>query len=78
MEKIEKKIKKILRKVVKIKDFDNEDNLEEMGVTSLNMLLVIPNIELTFDVEIPSEDLTRENFITIKAMANLVNKLQKA
>jgi acyl carrier protein len=53
-------------------------NLREAGLTSLDMVNLMLAVEAEFDIEIPQEAMTPENFDTIAAIAALVGITAKA
>ena len=56
-------------------EFDPEKNLLEGGdVDSVAMMEMIVWLEETFNIQIDADDLTPENFATINAMVNYVEK----
>lgn len=53
---------------------DNQ-NLSEIGITSLNLLVLLSNIEEEFNIEIPEDEMNLDNFATIINIENLLKKL---
>jgi acyl carrier protein len=53
-------------------------NLRDAGLTSLDMVNLMLAIEAEFDVEIPQNAMTPENFDTIAAIDALLSELPKA
>lgn len=52
-----------------------EDDLLGSGlVESISMLQLIQFIEETFEMKIPPQDMTIENFMTVQAMVNFIEK----
>ena len=45
-------------------NIDINDNLMEFGLDSINMVMMILEIESIFNIEIPDEDMVLENFDT--------------
>jgi len=68
-------IVKIIKMVTKSEGIEVNDNLKEKGVTSLNLMTILANLESVFDIEIPDEELILSNFETVAAIDNLVTKL---
>lgn len=68
-------IVKIIKMVTKSEAIEVNDNLKEKGVTSLNLMTILANIESVFDIEIPDEELVLSNFETVAAIDKLVTKL---
>jgi acyl carrier protein len=52
-----------------------DDNLRQLGLTSMGMVKLMLAAEATFDISIPDEDLTPENFHSIRAIETLVRRL---
>ncbi len=75
MEEQKEKIKKIIFEVTEKEILQYTDNLENKGVTSINMMGVLGNLESEFDIEIPEEFLVAENFKTINSINNMLNTL---
>lgn len=55
-----------------------EDLLGTGLVKSLEMMRLIEFIEVTFDLKVQPQDMTIENFITIQAMADYVDRAKVA
>jgi acyl carrier protein len=49
--------------------------LVDIGLTSLDMVNLLFEVEAAFDVTIPSDELTTENFETIAVIEGLVMRL---
>ena len=52
----------------------DEDLLASGLVESLSMMQLIQFVEQTFDIKIPPQDMTIDNFVTVEAIANYVKK----
>jgi acyl carrier protein len=52
-----------------------EDDLREVGLTSLDMINLMLSVEAEFDLMIPVEDITPANFRSIAAISRLITKL---
>ncbi len=65
----ELRVKGILKKVLGndelIDKLDAEQNLSDLGITSVNFIKIIVLVEDEFDIEFDDEDLKFENFNTI-------------
>ena len=60
-------------------DFDTEDDLIGMGVLdSLDIVTLITEINATFDVSIPAEEVVPENFASAEAIWALIVRLDEA
>lgn len=60
-------------------DFENENALIDDGILdSLDIVTLITEINDTFDVSIPAEEIIPENFNSASAIMALINKLDEA
>ena len=58
-------------------DFENEKRLIDDGILdSFDIISIVSEFNDEFDIEIDVEDLEPENFNTIEAMQELIEKLQ--
>lgn len=55
--------------------FPTDRQLSDMGVSSMKMVNLMLSVEAEFDVAIPQEDITPENFQSIDSIAGLVGKI---
>ena len=55
--------------------FSINDQLVDIGLTSLDMVNLLFEVEATFDVTIPTHELTTENFETIAVIEELLARL---
>ncbi|MDR3096593.1 MAG: acyl carrier protein [Paraburkholderia sp.] len=55
----------------------DDDDLYEVGLTSLNTIQLMLAIEKHFNVEIPDELLNRQLFRSINSLADTISVLQK-
>jgi acyl carrier protein len=53
----------------------SDDNLREVGLTSLDMVNLMLSVEAEFDLEIPEIDITPANFRSISTISSLVTAL---
>ena len=53
-----------------------EDNLRDVGLTSMDMVNIVLKVEAACGVTIPDRDITPGNFRTVAAIDNLVTSLQ--
>ncbi len=53
----------------------SDDDLREVGLTSLDMVNLMLSVEAEFDLEIPEVDITPANFRSISAISKLVTTL---
>ena len=52
-----------------------DDDLREVGLTSLDMVNLMLAVEAEFDVMIPVEDITPANFRSVAAISGLITRL---
>ena len=52
--------------------FPVEQQLSDLGLSSLKMVNLMLAVELEFDIAIPQSDITPENFHSVAAMESLV------
>jgi acyl carrier protein len=57
---------------------DVDQDLRSAGINSLAIVRLMMDVELTFDVAIPKEDLRLDNFRSVRAVATLVSRLGTA
>ena len=59
-------------------DFENEKKLIDDGILdSFDIISIVAEFNEAFDIEIDVEDLEPENFNTVEAMWELIQKLQE-
>ena len=59
-------------------DFSTEDDLIGNGVLdSLDIVTLITEINSTFDVSIPAEEIVPDNFCTVRAIYDLIMRLDE-
>ena len=59
-------------------DFDTEDDLIGDGILdSLDLVTLITEINATFDVSIPAEEVVPENFCNAEAIMTLIERLDE-
>lgn len=57
-------------------DFDREEELVDRGILdSFDMVTVMAEIDGELDIAIPAEEMTRENFNSLRALQALVSRL---
>ena len=72
MEELLELLKDILPKV----DFANSDGLVDDGVIdSLDVVSIISELNVHYDIEIPSDEIVPENFNNAQAILDLVERL---
>jgi acyl carrier protein len=52
-----------------------DDDLTEMGLTSMGMVKLMMAAEVAFDISIPDEDLHPNNFRSVRAIEALITRL---
>ncbi len=55
-----------------------DDDLGEIGLSSLDMVNLMLAVEAEFDVKIPDADMTPPNFRTVAPIEALLDSLQRA
>lgn len=72
---------KVLDLIIRLKQcdrFDTDIPLIDSGILdSFDLMNLIAKIDNNFNVQIDGENLTPENFSTVKSIANLITFLQK-
>lgn len=72
------KILAILKEIRPDVDFENEEKLIDDNVLdSFDIISIVGEFNDAFDIEINVEDLEPENFNTVKAMKELIERLQE-
>lgn len=56
--------------------FPVERKLSELGVSSIQMVNLMLGVELEFNLAIPQDDITPENFFSVASIAALIERLQ--
>lgn len=75
---MKEKLMEILKELRPEVDFENEKELIDGGVLdSFDIVTLVSQLNEEFEVEINVEDLLPENFNTVDAMIELVEKLQE-
>ena len=54
-----------------------EDNLRDVGITSLDMVNIVLQVESACDVTIPDRDITPANFRSVAAIDKLITGLRR-
>lgn len=73
------KLLEILNELHDDVDFEKENSLIDDGILdSLDIVTLITEINDTFDISIPAEEIIPENFNSALAIMNLINKLDEA
>jgi acyl carrier protein len=78
----EGKIAKVVQRLLSDHSIDRtfyvEDDLREVGLTSLDMASLVLSVEAEFDLMIPEREITPANFRSVSAITNLVTALLHA
>ena len=75
---MKEKLMKILKDLRAVVDFEKEKKLIDDGILdSFDIVTLVSELNSEFDVEINVMDLEPENFNTIEAMLELIEKLQE-
>ena len=56
--------------------FPVEQKLSELGLSSLKMVNLMLAVEMDFDVVIPQQDITPENFFSVASIESLITRLK--
>ena len=57
-------------------DFSSEELVDDGTLDSLTITEIIALITMEFDITIPYEEITEENFNSVAAMAEMIERLQ--
>jgi acyl carrier protein len=68
-------VKRLLAELSINRPVCSDDDLREVGLSSLDMVNLMLSVEAEFDLEIPEIDITLANFRSISAISNLVTTL---
>lgn len=72
-------IKQLLGPSARLPDpFPREQQLSELGLSSLKMVNLMLSVELEFDLMIPQSDITPENFHSLGSIARMLRRLLPA
>jgi acyl carrier protein len=56
--------------------FDSQDDLRDVGLTSLDMASLVLSVEAEFDLMVPERDITPANFRSVASITSLVTRLR--
>lgn len=71
------KVLKLLQEEYPEIDFTGSDELVDEGILdSLTLTGIIAALSMEFDIEIPYDEIIEENFNSVAAMAEMVERLQ--
>ena len=75
---MEKEVLRVLSEELPGVDHQSSDSLVDDGVLdSLAITTIIASLTMEFGITIPYEEITEENFNSVKSMAKLVERLKK-
>jgi acyl carrier protein len=78
----EGKIAKVVHRLLQDHSIDRtfyvEENLRDVGLTSLDMASLVLSVEAEFDLLIPEREITPANFRSVATITNLVTTLLRA
>jgi acyl carrier protein len=78
----ERKIAKVVHRLLLDhsidRTFDMQDDLRDVGLTSLDMASLVLSVEAEFDLMIPERDITPANFRSAASITSLVTRLRAA
>jgi acyl carrier protein len=60
------------------RDFLFEDDLRDVGLTSMDMASLVLSVEAEFDLMIPEREITTANFRTVQTITSLVTALRSS
>ena len=73
------KLQKIIAEVMNVDEEEitmDTTFVDDLGADSLDVYQIIMGIEEEFDIEIPYDEIIEENFNSVEAMAEMVERLQ--
>jgi acyl carrier protein len=78
---LEARVSGLIRKILVDRSIERtifaNDNLREIGLTSLDMVTLVLLVEAEFDMRIPEDKITPANFLSIRAMSVLITELSR-
>src|ERR1700676_961124 len=78
----EGKIAKVVHKLLMDQSIDRtfylQDDLREVGLTSLDMASLVLSVEAEFDLMIPERDITPANFRSVASITSLITRLRSS
>jgi acyl carrier protein len=76
MEHIKEKLCKIIFSITNLDNLEPSDRLSEKGITSINIMTMLGNIENEFGLEIPEQYLTTSNFESVNSISDMIVELK--
>jgi acyl carrier protein len=74
-DRVEDVVQRLLAERSISRPVSSDDDLREVGLTSLDMVNLMLSVEAEFDLEIPEIDITPANFRSISTISSLVTTL---
>lgn len=75
MECVKEKVRKFLEQYIRNKDFEDDDNIFKLGlIGSLFAMQLIMFIEKEFNIKVENDDLDLDNFSSLNAINEFINK----
>ena len=68
-------LREVVGRVSGVDITDDDAALVDLGVKSIDMLVIIGNIQNEFEVEFDEEDLTRENFRSVRSIHSVIERM---
>jgi acyl carrier protein len=76
------RVKSVVQRLLKERSIDrlvgSEDDLRDVGLTSMDMVNLVLAVESEFDLMIPETSITPANFRSVAAISSLVGALQSS
>jgi len=77
MIEIETTLKKIISEITDLPTVELGSTLKDLGIDSLQVIILLAKIESSFDIEIEEEDLDIKNFNSVQSVLNMINRILK-
>jgi acyl carrier protein len=74
-DRVEDVVQRLLAERSISRPVSSDDDLREVGLTSLDMVNLMLSVEAEFDLEIPEIDITPANFRSISTISSLITTL---
>ena len=73
---IKDKIIKMISDIIGIVTIREKETLQDVGLDSLQLVVLLAKIEYEFDIDIPDYELDIKNFETIESIEQLINRMK--
>lgn len=70
------KLLKLLQSAMPNKDFSGTALIDDSVLDSLDVVTIVSEISREFDIEVPAEEITPENFNSVAGMWAMVERLE--